>query len=276
MVKKALLIGINYKNTESELKGCINDINHINDILLTNCNYISSDIKILTDDTVDKPNKKNIEDNIKWLISNNVEGDTLLFYFSGHGSSIKDTSKDESDRKDEILIPLDYDEEGAITDDWLFENMTNKVPEKVSLWCFSDSCNSGTVMDLKYNYNSKCKYKGKGTPREYKSEEWSDKFAFNVEKSKDVKGNVFLFSGCLDKETSEDAFIANENQGAFTYCLIEVMRSNFIKDNIFDAKNVKLRNILKEINGRLIINKFDQKCQLSMSIQQNIEGFLNI
>ena len=29
MTKKALLIGINYKNTENELNGCINDIQNI-------------------------------------------------------------------------------------------------------------------------------------------------------------------------------------------------------------------------------------------------------
>lgn len=278
MVKKALLVGINYKNTPNELKGCINDIKHINDILVNNCKYVPENIKVLTDDIPDSlPTKSNIEENIKSLIADSKEGDTLIFYYSGHGSNIKDKTKDEKDKKDELLIPLDCDEQGAISDDWLFENVISKVPENVTLWCFSDSCFSGTVMDLKYNYNTKTKYKGKDKkPTEYKSEEWTDKFEFSVERSKDVLGNVFLFSGCLDKETSLDVFVSNENQGAFSYCLIELMKNNFITEGVFDPKDVKLRNILKEINARLIMNKFDQKCQLSMSKQENIESYFNI
>ena len=65
--KKALLIGINYLNTDYELSGCIDDTNRMNSLLT---NYGFNDIKILTDLTPVKPTKANILNEIKhfWMV----------------------------------------------------------------------------------------------------------------------------------------------------------------------------------------------------------------
>ena len=39
MVKNALLIGINYKNTSDKLNGCINDINNVRNFLISKLEY---------------------------------------------------------------------------------------------------------------------------------------------------------------------------------------------------------------------------------------------
>lgn len=52
--KRALLIGINYRETPSELRGCINDVNNVKEFLLTK-GYKEKYITILTDDTEVKP-----------------------------------------------------------------------------------------------------------------------------------------------------------------------------------------------------------------------------
>lgn len=51
----------------------------------------------------------------------------ILSYPAGHGGSVKDTSGDEADNKDETMVPVDYKSSGQITDDeilkevsWLF------------------------------------------------------------------------------------------------------------------------------------------------------------
>lgn len=280
-IKKALLVGINYKNTTGALNGCINDMKNIKDILSNNCGYNNDNIKVLTDETPVLPTRKNIEDSIKWLISNALKGDTLFFYYSGHGASIKDYSGDESDGNDEVIIPIDYQTCGIITDDWLFSNMITTIPAGVNLWCFTDCCHSGTMIDLKYNYKSACTLK-KPQPitktLQYKGEEWADNFSFSVERSKDVVGNICLFSGCQDIETSADAYIDNSYQGAFSSCFIKFIKNNLIKnlDGTFRFNgNVKLRNVLKEINARLDIAGFAQNSQLSVSKQENIETTLN-
>lgn len=269
MVKKALLIGINYQNSQNSLNGCIQDVKNMRDILTNNCGYSLSNLRMLTEDSPIKPLRKNIEDNIAWLVSGCVAGDTLVFYYSGHGSFIKDNNADETDGNDEVIIPLDYEKAGVITDDYLRSNMVGKVPTGVTMWAFTDCCHSGTMIDLKYNYKSMCKYnKGnivKGMP--YNFQDWSNQYSMSIEKGNETQGTVCLFSGCMDVETSADAYIQKTYQGAFSFCLMEFLKSNMeTKDGKVRFKGgvVKLRNLLKEINARLDINGYVQNSQLSV------------
>lgn len=278
MVKKALLIGINYKGSDAELRGCINDIRNIQNILVNNCDYSTNNIRVLTEENEVKPTRSNIENQINWLVSNCMSGDTLVFYYSGHGANIDDRTGDETDKKDEVLIPLDYEKNGFITDDWLYQNMACKIASGVKLFGFTDCCHSGTMIDLKYNYKSLCTYKKgkvqKGIP--YIFSDWTDRFSFGLEKSNNIPGFVFFFSGCQDQQTSADAHINRQFQGAFSYCLIEFMKTNLqrMPNGRFRFRNgiVKLRNVLKEINARLDINGFTgQDSQLSISSQSALD-----
>lgn len=281
MIKKALLIGINYIGSESELGGCINDVKNVRKFLIDNCKYSDSNIKLLSEEESEKPTRVNMENAIKWLVSDNLAGDVLVLHYSGHGGNITDRNRDETDGRDETLVPLDYKQSGEITDDWLFENMISKVQKDVSLWCFLDCCHSGTAVDLNHNYQSNCKYKKGNIPENltYKKEEWTDSFNYSMERSKNIAGigNVCLFSGCQDKETSADATINNSGQGAFTYCLLETLKTN-LQENSLRYKNgtLKLRNILKDVNARLDINGFEQNTQLSLSKKENFETTLNL
>ncbi len=284
--KKAILIGINYNNdAENKLRGCINDINNIRNHLTSFCGYDDKNIRVLTEENIQLlPTRENIERSINWLVSNNNPGDTLLFYYSGHGSSIQDRTGDESDGKDEVIIPLDFKTKGFITDDWLFSNMVQMIPKYVTLWAFTDCCHSGTLLDLKYNYKSLSSYKvSKTIPKnlEYRPLDWTDQYNLSLEKTKDVEGNIFLFSGCQDPETSADASFSNTFQGAFTYCLLEIFKKNIIpisntKELTFN-KNIKVRNLFKELNCRLDINGFKtQNSQLSLSYNADFESNFNI
>lgn len=282
MIKKALLVGINYIDTPYELNGCINDVKNVSTFLTENCRFSSSNIKLLSDETSEKPTRLNIENRIKWLAENNLPGDILVFHYSGHGGNIIDRNRDETDGRDETLIPLDFDTAGEITDDWLFENLVSKIPNDVTLWCFLDACHSGTAIDLKHNYQSTCKYlKGSVIPPNltYKKEEWTDSFSYSRERSREniMGGNVCLFSGCQDREKSADAFINNTGQGAFTFCLLETLKNNLQEGTLrFKNGTLKLRNILKEINCRLDCKGFTQNTQISLNKKENFETTLNL
>ena len=83
MIKKALLIGINYIDTEFQLNGCINDVKNVRNFLTQNCKFSLDNIKLLSDEQVDasrKPTRLNMENGIKWLVSDNLPGDLLLHY----------------------------------------------------------------------------------------------------------------------------------------------------------------------------------------------------
>jgi hypothetical protein len=282
-MKRAFLCGINYIGTENALNGCINDIMNINNFLVKNCGYDPKNIKIMTDDpkSVTKPTRANMEAGISWLANNCAAGDTLFFYYSGHGSDIKDTNGDESDGRDNVLVPLDYTTKGIVSDDWLFLNLASRLPAGVTLWSFTDCCHSGTMLDLQYNFKCDSVYTH-GTVKtgtKYNSAEWSNQFGMTSERSKLTSADVFLFSGCLDAQTSADATIRNQAQGAFTACFLEFIQSNSTRapdgSTRFNSGSKKLSDILKEINCRLVINGFQQRSQLSMGRVQDINRTFN-
>jgi hypothetical protein len=272
-MKRALLIGINYFGSDSLLNGCINDISNINKFLLEQVGgYTKESITILTDDpkSAIKPTKENMEASIKKFVTGCNANDTLFFYYSGHGATLADTNGDESDGKDSVLVPVDYKTSGVIKDDWLFTNMVNILPAGVLLWAFTDCCHSGTMMDLQYNLQCTSVYK-KGQmdkSAKYTSEDWSNQYGLMNEKNKVSAADTFNFSGCLDPQTSADAFIRNQSQGAFTACFLEFINNNSSKGQDgkvkFNTNKIRLSDMLKEINCRLVISGFKQRPQLSM------------
>lgn len=269
-MKRALLIGINYTGTNDALNGCINDIQNINDVLTKRCGYDAKNIRILTDNTTVKPTRAQIESHVTWLARDCKAGDTLVFYYSGHGSQITDRNGDETDGKDDVIVPLDYKNSGIISDDWMFLNLSSVLPSGVTLWSFTDCCHSGTIMDLQYNLQCNSVYRPGKLPKtlEYNTAEWTNQFSFVTERSRVTSADVYSFSGCLDPQTSADAFIRNQAQGAFTACLLEFIERQTTRlpngSLRFNSGSVKLIDMLKEINCRLTIRGFVQRPQLSM------------
>ena len=97
---------------------------------------------------------------------------------------------------------------------------------------------------------------------------YGSKIRYANEKSKTSQADAFNFSGCLDPQTSADAFIRNQSQGAFTSCFFEFVNNNSTKDANnkmkFNTNKIRLSNMLKEINCRLVISGFNQRPLLSM------------
>lgn len=277
-MKRALLVGINYKGTSAELNGCINDVKHIREFLVKQCGYPESGIRMLVDEAGSlSPTRANIEDAIRWLVSGNMSGDTLFFHYSGHGAHITDRNRDETDGRDEVLCPLDFETKGVISDDWLFTNMISKVVKGCQLWGFTDCCHSGTMFDLKYNLKSNCKYKKGGNVKNisYVASDWTNEFSLSTERNTDVPGNVCLFTGCEDTQTSADAFINSKHQGAFTNCLLETLQARCVRlpngNTRFESGKLMLKDLLKEVNCRLDIKTFSQNSQMSIGQIKDLE-----
>lgn len=247
MGKKALLVGILYRGTKFELTGCINDVNCMADLLVGHFGYNVDDIVKLNDDTKDKPTKTNILKHLKMLLHEAIEGDSLVFYYSGHGTQVKDESNDETCGFDDALFTLD---EQLIIDDEILKTISHLNGASITM--FFDCCHSGTMSDLMYNL----RYKGKQINGKQKFEMWT-------EKGKAIrKGYACMFSGCLDKQTSADAsFKRDENEivnnGAFTYHLIKSLEALH-----FNCTN---RELLVETYYRLRQGGFQQIPQYSCS-----------
>lgn len=243
--KKALLIGINYINTPYELSGCIDDTNRMKEFL-TNQGFNS--FQILTDLTTIKPTKQNILDELKNMIANAEAGDILFFYFSGHGSYTYDRNGDETDGRDEMIISLDLQ---GIIDDELKSILSNNMKREVTIVGLFDSCHSGTILDLKFNYLDSNNY---------------DKYTEN-NKVTECNGNVIMISGCMDSQTSAEALINDKAQGAMTWSFIE---------SINKTPNCSWRELLKTMRELLKLNYFSQIPQLSTDSFYDIDSKLFI
>jgi hypothetical protein len=86
--KKALLVGINDYATISDLRGCLNDISNIRDVLKTYYGFTNNDIRVLLDS---RATAAEVRVRMDWLRKDMVAGDTIFFHFSGHGCFSGDT-----------------------------------------------------------------------------------------------------------------------------------------------------------------------------------------
>lgn len=277
-MKRAVLVGINYKDTDLQLRGCINDVRNMTQMLTTNFGFDKENVKLLTEEDTTRPTKTNIIENIVWLTKETKAGDTIVFYYSGHGSYIKDTSGDEVDGKDEVLVPLDYESEGYISDDMLFDYLLKPLQAGVRVFLMTDCCHSGTLFDLKYNLNSMASYKTTEKPTSYNPTQWLDRYMLYQDNNK-LRPNcdVVLLSGCMDHQYSNDAFLNKSFQGALTYCFLETLKG-VIENNDWSDKNVmKFKHLLKDVDCRLKVYGFmDQRSQLSTNRFSSFNDFFRL
>jgi len=92
MAQRALLVGINDYRGISDLRGCLNDVTNLRNILKTYVGFSNRDIGVLVED---RATKDNILYRLKWMVKKAKPGDFLVFHFSGHGSQIRDRDGDE-------------------------------------------------------------------------------------------------------------------------------------------------------------------------------------
>ena len=246
--KKALLIGINYINTPNELYGCINDTNNIKNLLQNNFNY--SIFNILTDNTNKKPNKLNIINELTNLLVNANNGDNIFFLYSGHGTCTVDLNNDEDDSQDEMIVPLgSTDIRTCILDDEINKIIQKNLKVGVNLFMMFDSCFSGTVVDLKYNYLTSISDTNK-----------DDTNLLTINSTaQDTPSQVIMISGCKDNQTSADAYVnyfnTNINSGAMTYSFLQTIQDLGL--------NISLKTLIKNMRKILKENGFSQIPQLS-------------
>jgi len=238
--KKALLIGINYAGTQHELKGCINDVNSMKERI---SNKGFANITVMTDLTSKKATKSNIIEEFKYLLDNSQEGDLLFFLYSGHGTYLIDKNNDETTGYDQCIVPCDLN---IIVDDEFRTLIQTHLKPKVTLFAMFDSCFSGSVLDLKYQYMDSLNY---------------DEYSENS-KAFETKGNVIMISGCTDYQTSADAIFNNKANGAMTWSLLESLKQN---------PTCSWRDLVKKMRDLLKTEKMTQIPQFSSGTFENID-----
>jgi hypothetical protein len=253
-MKKALLIGINYTSTpDVQLNGCIDDVVNMRNTLIDAYDYESANIILLRDDELRsayQPTRDNIINNLKSLVVQSGKLSELWIHYSGHGSQIRDTNRDETSGYDSMIIPSDFERKGFILDDELLSIIQNIKCKAILMF---DSCNSGTICDLPWSFEYK-------NPSNYLKTKNNNVVIQNP--------NIYMLSGCKDNQTSADAY-NNDSQryvGAFTNALITALRMN--------RHNVPFLILYRDVCNYLTANKFTQIPIMSCSTQTPNHTFI--
>lgn len=247
-IKKAILIGINYIGTPNRLNGCINDTALISNLLQTQFGYDASNISFMTDDTVVKPTRANILNAFNTLITESQSGDSLFFFYSGHGTQKNNsTNPNPADKIDECIYPIDGK---IITDIELKKVVDSNLKEGVTLTAIFDSCFSGTVMNLRYNYLN-------GSTNDQLV---TDTYAA------ETLGNMICISGCKDVQTSSDAFLEGKFNGALTWAMTKTIAT------AIEGQPLSWAQMMSNARALLLASDFTQIAQFSSGKAINMDS----
>ena len=113
-----------------------------------------------------------------------------------------------------------------------------------------DSCHSGTICDLKFNY---------------KIDKYLSFTAYDT--FDDTKCDVIMISGCHDKDVSSDAYIYDSKEYKYEYQ--GAMTASFIK-NYYD--NISYKDLIERMRSWLKIYGFTQVPQISSGLYVNVKN----
>ena len=244
MVKRALLIGINYISVpDLTLNGCINDALLMRNVLIDAYSYDRENIVLMRDDgqpSYPIPNRANIIDNLKTLCALTKETDELWIHYSGHGTFVRDTNNDEVDGYDEVIVPIDYKITAAIGDDELKSILENAEGTVIIT---QDCCNSGTGWDLPFRFTV----------------DSTNRVVLYRESNAMSNANIYMFSASRDDQLAMDTYNQDivRNIGAFTNALVECLREG--------KHNNKLVTLRTNINSYLEKGGYSQRTEFTSS-----------
>jgi metacaspase-1 len=254
MTKKAVVVGINdYAPIGAggpDLNGCINDARDMANTLVI-CGFPPANIRILTNQNA---KRANIITYLNWLLANSKSGDSLAFYYSGHGTRVANVGTDlEIDGLDEAIVPHDYSTAGVLKDDDFKAIFDSKLKRGVNLEVIFDCCHSGTGTR---NFNFIDGEQVVETPRFIEpmlEDEFYFNFAREIESKKSpaedsvlmpVKALVpvvgmkhTLWAACKDNQVAMEGNLGGVTRGYFTYNFCKILRatSGNITRKLLDA-----------------------------------------
>jgi hypothetical protein len=214
MVKKAVLIGINYvDHPEYQLDGCVDDVDNMKNMLIYKYEYLESNIILLTDDLPHHnilPTREMIMDKLITLVIESQELEELWIHYSGHGSQI-----DVSNNLESVVIPMDYDGSGPILADELFALISKIKCPAILLF---DSCHSGNICEMPWKIDS------------------DTGVAVKQHDVEIANPDIYVFGGCKESQECADKFDLEtvEYVGAFTVSFLKCLYDNFSDVNIVE------------------------------------------
>lgn len=259
----ALCVGINdFQNLPrgSWLNGCVNDANDFAAVLGEGFGFADAQIEVLTDAAA---TKGEVMGRLGQALDR-AEADGLrhlVFTFSSHGTQIPDTSGDEADQADEAFATYDLNQAGdqwdpatLVSDDEL-HTLFSRAGSGLLVEVVLDTCHSGTGLKaLDLLPGRRPRFLPPPTPIGLDLTSTADPRAFRDLVSRSGLGTrPVLLAGCRSDQTSADAVFDGRYNGAFTYYLLEALRTDPARSR---------RTLLAAVSKSLAAGRFDQRAQL--------------
>eukprot|EP00928_Gymnodinium_smaydae_P041609 TRINITY_DN28138_c0_g2_i1.p1 TRINITY_DN28138_c0_g2~~TRINITY_DN28138_c0_g2_i1.p1 ORF type:complete len:348 (+),score=82.38 TRINITY_DN28138_c0_g2_i1:93-1136(+) len=207
-----IIVSMNYKNTNRPLTSS-RDGKNMEDLAKT-CGV--EHVWALHNESC---TKMNVLMTIKQVGKECKRGDTVVFFYSGHGQSVQDLNGDEEDGYDEAFVLMTphggISQDSLLTDDEFADTMLDCIPRGVKVIVLTDACHSGSIADLT-------------------KEGWEDRPAISI-------------SGCRDWQEAADMGAG----GIFTHSMLLAIEklgtnSDYSVGKLFNATMVESDRIFKE------------------------------
>ena len=239
----ALLIAINEYHPQSGvggLSGCVNDMKAVKKFLEQNYLDLKPTIQTLVNEGATRT--VIIESFRKHLVQNAKAGDTVLFYYAGHGSytpTAPPFKKFDSLDNDETLVCYDSRLEGNydLTDKEMAV-LLSEITEGVHTLVIADSCHSASVTrsgisekNVKESLAAEFKLGKKRFTSGGTNNRTIDSYLLSsnnvyVQQGENIqipKSKHLLMSGCSRDEVAMETA---DNRGLFTSCLLKALKQN--------------------------------------------------
>lgn len=217
--RRALLIGINEYQTEefANLRGAVNDVLTMQEILVSRYDFPAANIQILTDKAA---TRQDILDAFDSLVEQTAIDDFVYVHYSGHGSQVEDLNGDEDDGSDETILPHDGRTKDVpdITDDEIGDFLRRLRTKNAII--VLDSCHSGTA--------TRGGILTRSVPADDRLELYSN--TLNAVTSRaivpiDLPDQYILFSGAASNQSALDGPIQGKYRGFFSYAFAEALKT---------------------------------------------------
>ncbi len=242
MADKAILYGINDYATIRDLRGCINDTELIQQLLIHDYGFNEDDIRIRHDAEV---TKTCFEGDITWLTQDTEPNDRLVIHFSGHGSYVPSDNDDEAVDELICLHGMDWHDPTTYLVDDDLGDLLHRLPSHADITVILDCCHSGTgtravtrsgeaspTLDALASLPVAGPHPVEGEvippearfvppPPEFRRPESQRRRSMTRSAL-----NHLLLAGARDHQTAADAFIDDDYYGAFSYYLCATAAEN--------------------------------------------------
>lgn len=215
-MRRALLVGVNKYRLGCNLRGCLNDVRAMVEVLRL-LGWSPREMRVLTDS---RATTKAISEGLLWLVDKAKPGDVLFFYFSGHGSQVRDDSGDElSDGYDEIICPHDFDWDGKWISDDHMALLTSSLPPGVLMEQVFDCCHSGTLYRGVHLLPARPRFIPPPLDLEVRRE------PLPVYRFRDATEGPF-WAACREDQTAAEVLHGLRFHGLFTVHLVSLLKKN--------------------------------------------------